>query len=240
MRHGFLFDIDGCLTLANLDYSELDTDLLKKIGELANDYPVAFVTGRSEGWLKKQYRKIGVDYWNIPTYMEFGLVCRTGDKLVFNNDGESFLAIRTQIIQDLAKVCNDEDVYLEPQIMYDDYPDHGSLWVENKFVMLSIAANSQVTVPQVHQLTGRAVNGRNDIRLLNHHLGVDILPAGWSKMEATRDFIQGLNEEEYQWHVFGDNVSDQEMTHGLSRHSFVNTKEGASTDVTAYLESMEY
>ena len=235
MNFAFLFDIDGCLTLPGYSTSILDVDLIDAISKLSIDrsIPVAFVTGRSDGWLRKQYNSIGKEqYLQIPTYIEFGLAFVKDGTVGFQQASEEFLETRLEFIEAVANVCDHQGVYFETEQWYDDYPDHGSLWIENKHIQLSIAGNRDFSTKELHMLVDIAWNDMYDqARILHHHLGVDVVPTNWSKAMATKHFIQTLDEENYQWYVFGDNQSDKEMIKGLSNCDFVETKKGASYTV---------
>lgn len=237
MTFAFLFDIDGCLTLPDHDRSILDTDLIDQILELP--YPTAFVTGRSDGWIKRHYQlQNRLNYLQIPTYIEFGLALLHHDNLIFQQTATEFLSVRDRFINLLAHETNHCGIYFEPDRWYDDYPDHGSLWVEDKHIQLSIAANSNITPNKVHDLVQSAWEDEDKGRILYHHLGVDVLPHNWSKSKATTHFINNLEEDEYEWYVFGDNASDREMQHGLSSSTFISTAEHASTTVRSILHDL--
>jgi len=238
MKPAFLFDIDGCLTLPQQPISILDQDLLDEIRDLP--VPVAMVTGRSDGWLRKQYHQLQrLDYLSIPTYIEFGLAWIDNGEIRFQEQGTAFQQVRQQFIDLLEDYTSRQDIYFEPQTWYHDFPDHGSLWVEEKHIQLSIAANRQVPTSQVHQIARQAWQGfEQDARILYHHLGVDVIPANWSKAEATRHFTRQLAEADYHWYVFGDNTSDQEMLQGLTHAEFISTTKQASTTVWEFLNQL--
>jgi hydroxymethylpyrimidine pyrophosphatase-like HAD family hydrolase len=239
LPYAFLFDIDGCLTLPDHGISILDVDLLDQI--LTIPSPVAMITGRSDGWLRHKYKEVDrSSYLNIPTYIEFGLAYLEDDKVIIQEQASDFLSIREKLILLLAHTCVTSNIFFEPRVWYDDYPAHGSLWVEQKHIQLSIAANEHVSVNQVHRLTAKAWNAWTDkVRIINHHLGVDVIPKGWSKVKAVEHFLQAYSEEQFQWYVFGDNPSDEEMATGLTNFTFVSTKEGASYKVKDILTRLK-
>jgi hydroxymethylpyrimidine pyrophosphatase-like HAD family hydrolase len=93
----------------------------------------------------------------------------------------------------------------------------------------------------VHQLAAEAWSEYHEhVRVLNHHLGVDVIPSGWSKANATQNFLSynQIRQEEYSWYVFGDNQSDREMCQGLDHVSFIDTKQHASTIVKKTLDQL--
>lgn len=234
---GLLFDIDGCLTLPNQIKSVLDTDLIDHLLQLDN--PIALVTGRSDGWLRKQYDEENRNsYLEIPTYIEFGLAMINGPDVKLQQQGSDFLPQRLQLIQLLAETCEKEDIYFEQEKWYNDYPDHGSLWVEQKHIQLSIAENVNLSAKRLHELCDKAWVDQNQVRILHHHLGIDVIPYGWSKARATSHFTQDLDESAYSWYVFGDNESDREMIEGLTNASFISTTETASHQVRKTLEKL--
>ncbi len=235
---GLLFDIDGCLTLPGQTISILDTKLMDRLLQL--HHPLALITGRSDGWLRKQYRDMKkMSYLEIPTYIEFGLAKINNDNVIVNDKSLLFLELRIKLIELLADLCKKEGVYFEPETWYSDYPDHGSLWVEDKHIQLSIAENIKVPTTEVHRLCNKAWQPIKDkVRILYHHLGIDVIPLSWSKKMATAHFVQDLNEEKYTWYVFGDNESDKEMIQGLTTTQFVSTRDGASSVVWKTLEEI--
>ncbi|MHA2504044.1 MAG: HAD hydrolase family protein [Candidatus Kariarchaeaceae archaeon] len=234
---GFLFDIDGCLTLPHMTKSVLDIELMDRL--LPLDTPIALVTGRSDGWLRKQYSEQNrMNYLDFPTYIEFGLATINGESVQLQQQATEFLDHRLDLIQSLAEVCDRETVYFEPDTWYHDYPSHGSLWVERKHIQLSIAENTNVPTTKVHDLCDLAWNNQDSVRILKHHLGIDVIPQGWSKAQATSHFTQGLNQADYSWYVFGDNSSDREMMEGLDTVTFISTREEASKTVRATLEDL--
>lgn len=238
MTYAFLFDIDGCLTLPDHYQSILDVELIDRIIDLSS--PIAFVTGRSDGWLKQHYKTQNrLNYLKIPTYIEFGLVLLHRCTLEFQQSGTDFLPIRDRYIDLLKQEAEDENIYFETDRWYDDYPSHGSIWVEQKHIQLSIAANSDVSTEQLHDLVRSAWKEKNSARVLFHHLGVDVIPKQWSKARATEHFIRDLEEEQYDWYVFGDNESDREMVKGLSSVTFVSTTKTASTQVRSTLQELD-
>ena len=203
--------------------------------------PVAFVTGRSDGWLRQKYQEVNrMNYLKIPTYIEFGLAYLEEGKVIIQEEICDFMSLREALIEELARTSWENDVYFEPETWYNDYPDHGSLWVEKKHIQLSIAANTSISVEKVHSLTDEAWKDWADkVRIINHHLGVDVIPKMWSKTKATQHFIQSRPEDQYHWFVFGDNPSDIEMTIGLTNSTFVSTKERASIEVLETLTKLD-
>jgi HAD superfamily hydrolase (TIGR01484 family) len=239
---GFIFDIDGCLTLPGHSISILDIPLLDQIHLLAKSgTPVALVTGRSDGWLKKHYRAQNrVNYLDFETYIEFGLVRLHNGQPQVVEEASGLLDLHDELIEKLSQVATDEEIYFEPDKAYNDFPAHGSMWLENKHIQISIASHEKVSHKTVHRLAAQSWSQFRSIRILNHHLGVDVIPKGWSKAKATQHFIShnNLNETDYKWYVFGDNSSDREMCDGLSKVEFIDTKTHASSTVRAHLEQL--
>ncbi|MFX0096012.1 MAG: hypothetical protein ACFFBD_30010 [Candidatus Hodarchaeota archaeon] len=244
---GFLFDIDGCLTLPmenNLDRSILDIELLDRIHALhLQQVPITFVTGRSVGYLKKYYEQHErLKYQEIPHYLEFGLVNWLNGKIKVLETAKPFIKVKKRLLAALHHYCIDHNIFFEPDQSYDDYPDHGGMWLENKIIQLSIASGKNITPVKVHDITLAAWKQFSTLgRFLPHHLGIDVIPRGWSKAKATEHFILTLNrnESDYQWYVLGDNESDREMTSGLTQVTFINTQKAASRMVWELLESLK-
>ncbi|MHA2250943.1 MAG: HAD-IIB family hydrolase [Candidatus Kariarchaeaceae archaeon] len=240
---GLLFDIDGCLTLPDFSTSILDIELIDKIYELFQlGIPTAFVTGRSVGWIEEQYKyQNRMKYFEIPTYIEHGLAYLNNQNPVIHDEGKTFLSVRERLVALLAQITEEEGILFESDTMYDDYPSHGSLWFENKFVQLSIAGNENVSPELVHQLTDKAWDDyKNKVRILQHHLGVDVIPLNWSKSKAVEHFIENFSEDSYHWIVFGDNISDKEMGNVLTFWEFVSTSDNNSLDVGRKLLELGY
>ncbi len=244
---GFIFDVDGCLTLPVEDVfprSILDIKLMDKIHELNfQQIPITFVTGRSIGYLKQKYElNERLKYQDIPTYLEFGLVKWENGEIEVLESAKPFLGVKKKLIEVLARYCIEHNIYFEAEISYDDHPEHGWMWLENKIIQLSIAAGRKVNASKVHEITLSAWKDFSALaRFLPHHLGIDVIPVGWSKSKATENFISTLDraESSYQWFVLGDNESDREMTAGLSQVTFIDTKKRASKEVWDLLDSLK-
>ncbi|MFX1252279.1 MAG: hypothetical protein ACFFCZ_11795 [Promethearchaeota archaeon] len=244
---GFIFDVDGCLTLPIDDAfprSILDVELMDTIYELNfQQIPITFVTGRSVGYLKQQYElNERLKYQAIPTYLEFGLVKWVNGEIEVLDSAKPFLDVKKKLIDALARYCIKHNIYFEASISYDDHPEHGWMWLENKIIQLSIAAGRKISASKVHEITLSAWKDFSTLaRFLPHHLGIDVVPVGWSKSKATENFISTLDhaESSYQWFVLGDNESDREMTIGLSQVTFVDTKKRASKEVWDLFDSLK-
>jgi HAD superfamily hydrolase (TIGR01484 family) len=235
---GLLFDIDGCLTLPDFSRSVLDVSLLDQIFQLyTNGIPVGYITGRSDGWLKEQYTQVERQHFlQIPTYIETGLAFVNPATVTIHPQSTPFLQIRDELIRALDTYIQEQDIYFEADVVYNDYPPHGSLWIENKHVQISLASNTKVTPSEVQELTANALaEYQEQIRILNHHLGVDVIPQDWSKAMATHQFIERIDQSQFEWWVFGDNESDREMMIGLDHTQFFSTQNHASDDVRSIL-----
>jgi len=243
---GFLFDVDGCLTLPiedDLTSLILDIQLIDQIYELQQQQlPVAFVTGRSASYLKRQYTQYDrAIYQRIPTYVEFGLVKWVNGKVKILEPARYFSELRKNLIETLDQYCANNLYYFEPDVMYDRYPAHGGMWLENKLIQLSVTAGKNITPSKLHEITLAAWKDfLGCARFLPHRFGIDVIPLGWSKAKATEHFVSTLEhgESTYQWFVLGDNESDREMTKGLTRVNFVNTHQKASEEVWSLLKSL--
>jgi HAD superfamily hydrolase (TIGR01484 family) len=243
---GFLFDVDGCLTLPLADDVPrllLDIPLLDQIYALhQRQIPRAFVTGRSASYLKRQYAQYDrVIYQNIPAYVESGLVKWINGEIQILESARYFSDLRKTLIETLDLYCVKNHYYFEPNVTYDHYPEHGEMWLENKLIQLSVTAGKNVPPSKLHEITFAAWKdflGR--ARFLPHRFGIDVIPLGWSKAKATAHFISTLEpgESTYQWFVLGDSESDREMTKGLSCVHFVSTQQSASEDVWRLLKRL--
>jgi HAD superfamily hydrolase (TIGR01484 family) len=243
---GFLFDVDGCLTLPiedDLTRLILDVPLIDQIYELhQQQLPVAFVTGRSASYLKRQYAQHDrVLYQKIPAYVEFGLVKWVNGEVQILESARYFSELRKTLIETLDQYCATNHYYFEPDVMYDHYPEHGEMWLENKLIQLSVTAGKNTTPSKLHEITLAAWKDfLGCARFLPHRFGIDVIPLGWSKAKATEHFVTTLEpgESTYQWFILGDNESDREMTKGLTHVDFVNTQQNASEDVWDLLKSL--
>ncbi|MFX0197321.1 MAG: HAD-IIB family hydrolase [Candidatus Hodarchaeota archaeon] len=244
---GFLFDIDGCLTLPTKDdltIGVLDIKLIDKIYELHHrQVPIAFVTGRSVGYLKKQYERYNrLKYQEIPAYIEFGLVRWINGEIKVLKPAKHFTDLSKTLIDALAQYCVKYNIYFEPDMKYDDYPEHGWMWIENKLIQLSIAAGKNITPSRLHEITLSAWKDFSSLaRFLPHRFGINVIPLGWSKTKATEHFVStlGCDESNYQWFVLGDDESDREISKGLTYVNFVNTQKKASKEVWALLKALK-
>jgi hydroxymethylpyrimidine pyrophosphatase-like HAD family hydrolase len=238
VNFGFLFDVDGVLTLPVNEKnpkSIIDIEIIPYLEKLIKySYPFAFVTGRGMCWLAENLLNI------LPStikdfscfYMEYGLLLRQkGLESITITQNDFRNIYYPKIINEIEKICLDQEIYFERDHNYCDNPAHGGLWIEEKKIMLSLGANTHISPDQVHNLIMQiSFNLRNKVRIINHHLGGDILPLGWSKANATENFIEQVKlfGEIKKWYVFGDNKSDEEMCKPLKNFEFINTKFGAS------------
>ncbi len=242
LKPAFLFDIDGCLTLPfdpTHPVSVLDQNLIQLIYDWSKEgIDLALVTGRSSFYLEDEFRKIGFSHgFDLPIYIEFGLLRFHQEKLVrvdypknFDNEREGFL----RAFRDLAE----ENGYPMEDGAHVDYPVSGAMWREKKHVMSSVISNTKVTPKIIHDLSRMVFESSEyNIRLLNHPLGIDILPEGWSKREAAYHF-KSIVGEERMWFVFGDNRSDEEMTEALENSEFTSTRDSGSPAVWRKLREL--
>ncbi len=242
---GFLFDIDGVLTkpISNKPAeSVIDPEILIIINDLIIKHPLAFITGRSKCWLDEQFiQHINQENQLIaPIFMEYGLVYLYQNKLTITDKG---LVFREKIYPHLLSYIEEESKklgYYFEQKTYCNFPAHGSLWIEKKYTMLSIASNRDIEPMQVHLMIEKLPLAlKNQVRIVKHHLGIDILPKGTSKSDAVQTFLKfNLSQNIDTWYVFGDNPSDKEMTNPLSKWRYFDTKENASEDTKKFLTSI--
>lgn len=242
MDYAFLFDIDGCVTLPTTSEdprSILDIKLLDCLLNLQKSYPIAFVTGRSQLFLELMFNNaFRPKFHQFKIYLEFGLVYWYNSEIKIvqlpEEFQEEFQEEKSRYIEFLHQEAEANGIFFEQNQTYVDYPNHESMWIEDKYVMLSIAGGPKVEPSIIHKLANAAYKKSNfNAKLLEHHLGIDFVPAKWSKEQAVRDFLKrtAIDESQYEWLVFGDNLSDQTMTIPLSKYSFINTKNRASIEV---------
>ena len=240
----FLFDIDGVLTLPiteERNISVIDPNLLTYLESLqTKGIKFAFVTGRALPWVQKFVLSEKYDFLHkIPIFMEYGLTSLLNGKLRISKKARSFRdEFFFSILSSIKQTCANENIHFDI-VPYVDYPDHGSLWVEKKEGMISIGFNKLVSVKKVQQIVEESVDSyKDDIRVIKHHLGCDILPKGWGKEQAAIESLKLLDPEKQveQWYVFGDNESDKEMCKPFSNVTFIDTKIGASETTLKYLQ----
>ncbi|MHA2362798.1 MAG: HAD-IIB family hydrolase [Candidatus Hodarchaeales archaeon] len=238
---GLIFDVDGVLTKPILKppvRSVIDPEIISLIDNLIQrNFFIAFVTGRALAWVKAHVFPhlsiIGKE--KIPIFMEYGLTYWYENTLHFHDVGKQFRQnTYPKLISFIDIRAKESKIFFEPNKVYWDYPKHGSIWIEDKHAMLSIASNTIVNTKQVHLLVENIPEDLK-VRLIKHHLGFDLLPNGWSKAKAIEK-VKEFSTEVKQWYVFGDNPSDREMTKPLENAIFIDTKKGASKTTTKYLE----
>lgn len=239
--------MDGVLTLPITEdrkISVIDQDLLKKLSDLhQQDTKFALVTGRAHPWVKKFLFKERNSFLSeIPIFMEYGLTSLINNQLTISKKAKNFRDEVFFPILSTVKQISKEKGFLFEITPYIYYPAHGSLWLEEKNVMISIVSNSAISLDQVHKIVTEAVEDYIDeIRLINHHLGCDILPKGWSKEQAAIEAYQILdpNKNIEKWFIFGDNESDKEMCRPFSQFTFIDTKINASETTKNFLNMLK-
>ena len=241
-----LFDIDGVLTLPITDQrkiSIIDPHIIEILHNFhQQDIKFSLITGRAFGWVEKfllhDYRSFLHD---IPIFTEYGLASFISNKLKVSKKAKEFRdEFFFPIMSSIKQICQEKNLFFEMKAFV-DYPDHGSLWLEEKKGMISIASNTLISPEQVHDIIGKAVTEySNEIRIINHHLGCDILPKGWSKEQAAIKSYKLLDSEKKvdKWYVFGDNESDKEMCKPFPNVTFIDTKLGASEVTIKYLKNL--
>ena len=239
---GIIFDIDGVVTLPITEERKIsipDPDLFELIKILAlQGVKINFITGRAFPWFEKFVlpilQKINIEY---NCFLEYGLVSYNNKELHLSNEGKSF---RSQYYdtfkQNILSEATKKDVFFEKDMVYVDYPNHGSLWIEEKLAMISVLTNKNISLPVVQDIVGNAVKEYlNEVRFLNHHLGCDILPHGWSKEQGALQVKNMTDEKVTEWYVFGDNEPDKEMCKPFSNVQYVDCKIGASDTTKQFL-----
>ena len=228
-----LFDVDGVLTLPITSERQIsipDVELFLLLEKLyLNGIKFSLITGRAFPWVKKFI--LPVLKCEIPIYLEYGLVSYHNNNITILNDGEDFKnKYHASILNNIRNHSNKKQLIFD-LTKYIDYPDHGSLWIEDKISMISIAANKNISVSQCHSIVEKAIEPlKSEINFFKHHLGCDILPLGWTKEMAAKhaqEIIDPKNNTDL-WLVFGDNESDREMCKPLANVIFIDTKNGAS------------
>jgi hydroxymethylpyrimidine pyrophosphatase-like HAD family hydrolase len=164
--------------------------------------------------------------------MEYGLLLyENGSKYTIENNKDFTETFYPKIVNEIDLICSKTNILFEKDKYYCDYPSHGGLWIEEKKIMLSLAANLRISPKRAH-IVVKSVNSdlREHLRIIYHHLGVDILPLGWSKEKASDHFNKKVNTNGgiTKWYVFGDNISDEEMCKPLRHFEYINTRTGAS------------
>ena len=232
----FLFDIDGVLTqpiTESRKISVIDPNLINYLNEIhQKGFKFSFITGRAYPWINKFLLFDFSSFLKeIPIYMEYGLTSYFNDKLTISSEAVIFRnAFSTKIISAIQKKCQQDNVFFD-SLPYIDYPDHGSLWLEEKNGMISIVSNRKISAEEVQNIVVDSTKGfTNNFRIVKHHLGCDILPKGWSKEIAAEKSYNLLDPDKniQKWFVFGDNESDREMCNPLPNVEFIDTKDGAS------------
>jgi HAD superfamily hydrolase (TIGR01484 family) len=241
-----LFDVDGVLTLPITEHRKIsivDPKIVEMLLSLnQNNIKFSLITGRAYPWVNKflllEYKE---RLKNIPIFLEYGLVSSINNNLIISEKGRKF---REDLFEPIIGSINDQanqlDIYFE-STSFVDYPNHGSLWLEEKNCMISIASNKFITAEEVQNLVENAIhNYKNSVRFVKHHLGCDILPKGWSKEQAAIESYNLLDPEKKieNWFVFGDNESDREMCQPFSNSTFIDTKIGASNTTTRSLKNI--
>jgi HAD superfamily hydrolase (TIGR01484 family) len=247
-NYGFLFDVDGVLTLPVNEKnpkSIIDIEIIPYLEKIIKySSPIAFVTGRGMCWLADNLLKV------LPStikdfssfYMEYGLLLHyRGTESITLTQNDFRNIYYPKLIDEIEKICLDREIYFERDTNYCDNPAHGGLWIEEKKVMLSLGANIRISPKKIHNLIMDISRELKDkVRIINHHLGVDILPLGWSKANAAENFIEQIKffGEIKKWFIFGDNTSDEEMCKPLENFDFINTKFGASVKTKEKLDDI--
>ena len=242
----FLFDIDGVLTLPNTEqrkFSVIDSSLIEFLFHIhQQNVKFAFITGRAYPWVTKfLLSKFHSFLEDIPIFMEYGLTSLIYNKVTISDSAISF---RNEyfdlILSSIQQTCQIEGVFFEPT-PFVDYPDHGSLWLEKKDGMISIASNKLISPRKVHQIVNKSIiDILDNLRIVNHHLGCDILPKGFGKEQAAIKSFQLLDPHKKvrHWYIFGDNESDKEMCNPFKQSTFIDTKIGASESTRKHLKSI--
>lgn len=239
-----LFDIDGVLTLPITEQrtiSVIDPQIIEILTTLQlSNIKLALISGRAYPWVEMfLLRQFKTALENIPIFMEYGLTSYVQGKLQVSKKAKEFRdEFFFAIMSSIKQTCQEHEIFFElkPSV---DYPSHGSLFLEQKNGMISILSNTNISTETVHNLVELSVQDfKDDIRILKHHLGIDILPKGWGKEQAAIQayFLLDPKKEIHDWFVFGDNESDREMCKPLSIATFVDTKIGASEKTISYIK----
>ena len=239
-----LFDIDGVLTLPitrERKISVIDSQLIELLAILKQQsVSIALISGRAYAWVQHfllDSSKILLQ--DIPIFMEYGLTSYVNGSFNVTQKAKNFRdEFFFPIISSIKQICVENNVFFE-LTPYIDYPSHGSLWLELKHGMISIISNKLVSTELVHKMLEIAINEYSDnVRILKHHLGFDILPKGWSKEKAAIEAYRILDplQDIQIWYIFGDNESDREMCKPFNNSVFVDTKIGASETTIRYLK----
>lgn len=238
-----LFDIDGVLTLPltqKRKISIIDFQLIKKLTILKHqNIPLALISGRAYPWVQQFLLDPFKNFLEeIPIFMEYGLTSYVNGSFHISQNAKDFRdEFFFPIMSSIKQTCLENDIFFE-LTPYIDYPVHGSLWLELKHGMISIISNKLVSTEQVHILLEQAMDEyTNDVRLLKHHLGFDIIPKGWGKEKAASEAFKILDPQQkiQNWFIFGDNESDREMCNPFLESTFVDTKIGASETTSKFL-----
>ena len=119
------------------------------------------------------------------------------------------------------------------------YPDHGGIWFEKKVIMSSVIRGLHDGPDIAQDIASHLMEKKGyDFRLLNHPIGIDVVPPDWSKRKAAEDFSQDVSSDIF-WFVYGDNESDKEMLDGVGQGEYVDARKGASEKVKEHLLSLE-
>ncbi|OLS21538.1 MAG: hypothetical protein HeimC3_35220 [Candidatus Heimdallarchaeota archaeon LC_3] len=245
---GFLFDVDGVLTLPvnnNNPRSIIDPSVIEYLNRLLSlKFPLAFVTGRGQCWVNDNFlNKLSpIIKKKSFIFMEYGLVFLQNEpeKLIIQ-ENDFRTEYYPEFLNQIEEICRNQDILFEKEKVHCDYPSHGSLWIEDKNVMMSIASNTKISTFKVHEIINKIDKQlKEHVRIIFHHLGADILPVGWSKAKAAEYFNNQVKNKENinKWYVFGDNISDKEMCKPFDDVSFINTKIGASKKTIEELEKI--
>ncbi len=233
---GILFDIDGVLTLPITEkrkISVIDPELIEYLSNIHQQgIKFSLITGRAYPWVNTfLLSKFESFLEDIPIYMEYGLTSLKNGAFKVSKKAKSFRdEFFSPILSSIKQNCQEKNIIFELK-PYIDYPEHGSLWLEDKKVMISIASNASISTETVQDMVIKSCQDYLDnIRIVKHHLGCDILPKGWSKEQAAIEAYQLLDPEKKidQWYVFGDNESDKEMCRPFRKATFIDAKIGAS------------
>lgn len=248
-KFGFLFDVDGCITPKNSKeiHARVDPVLLPWFEKIRNEkHAIAFITGRSYAFMLETVPIIiDNDYL---CFFEYGWCVRYTNKTYgVNMKAKSW---RETILKDLFNVITEVSNSLGFPFSDKEHilaPENGSMWIESKETMVSIASNTLVSNLDVHKIMELVIpkifTDKENIPKINyHHLGLDIMMPDTSKKFGAikaRDILDP-NDEVSRWFVFGDSYYDEEMCLAFEKDKsyFVNTKKNASEDVLKKLNEL--
>ncbi|MFX0206638.1 MAG: HAD hydrolase family protein [Candidatus Hodarchaeota archaeon] len=248
-KYGFLFDVDGCITPKNTQelHARADKQLFpwfKHIKKL--NHPIAFITGRSYPFMKK----------TAPELFQEGYLCFFEYGWCNNYNGKHNIDSEVQhwrnhfisrLIPVLEKACKTAKIpfYQKETVLA---PTDGSMWIEKKYTMISVATNTKISPHEVHSIIEKVISElfyeKPSLIINKHHLGIDLLPPKSSKRIGALKAKQILdpNDSVEKWFIFGDSEYDKEMCQAFSEGNteFIFTRENASLDVLKKLRNIFY